>query len=259
MGARAAATHRLSWLVLAAGVLIFLASCSGGEAPSASVCAAAPDLTPTPDPANDLFANPSFEEGPQPWFSLTTEAWGRAFTVGQTEAHSGSSSAYLQLRSSDGGDTRVYGVAQEIAPNEFPHVLSGYYCVERWHKNTPRQYLQFVVIINNAQNIPPEVTQLGASNHQLRYILAGVSTQPTLVQNARYVFITREPPKVGQWVHFERNIGRDVQQLWGDLPVGFTNIRILFEVRWDNRSPSDGASEADVYYDDLYVGPAPGS
>ena len=86
-----------------------------------------------------------------------------------------------------------------------------------------------------------------------------MSTQPTFVQNARYVFITREPPKVGQWVHFERNISQDVQQLWGDVPVGFTNIRILFEVRWDNRSPSDGTSEGDVYYDDLYVGPAPGS
>jgi hypothetical protein len=251
----------VAWLVLgaAAALLILVACRGGGGGISATSCASPPDQTPAPDPAGDLFVNPSFENGPPPWFSLTTDTWGRAFAVSQKEAHSGSSSAYLQLRSEDGGATLVYGVVQEIAPKDFPEVLSGYYCVERWEKHTPRQYLQFAVIVSNAKNIPPEVTRLGASNHQVRYILAGVDTQPTFIQNARYVLVTRDPPEVGKWVHFERNIKQDFQQLWGDVPAGFTNIRILFEVRWDERSPSDGVSKADVYYDDLYVGRAGGS
>jgi hypothetical protein len=30
---------------------------------------------------------------------------------------------------------------------------------------------------------------------------------------------------------------------------------MLFEVRYDNKQPQDGPMEADVYYDDLYMGP----
>ena len=244
---------------------IILSSCGGG---STAVKTAARTAAPTKDPAcavtpvaapGNALQNGGFESGGDPWTSLSTASWGRAFTLSQQKAHSGSNSAYLELRSEDGGATKVYGVVQELPPGQFPETLSGYYYVDQWEKGTPKQYLQFVVIVNNAANIPPEVTALQAMNHQVRYILAGVDSQPTNILNSRYVFVTKEPPKQGEWVHFERNVRQDFCDLWGSVPTGYSSIRVLFETRWDDRAGTDGPSAADVYYDDLYWGPATGA
>ncbi|OGO51098.1 MAG: hypothetical protein A2148_06995 [Chloroflexi bacterium RBG_16_68_14] len=204
----------------------------------------------------NLFANPSFEEGGGPWFSLDTPDWGKPFSVSQRQDHSGASSALLELRSDDGGDARVYGVVQEIAPQEFPDLLSGYYYVGRWEQGTPKQYLQVAVIVHGASNIPPEAAPAG--NHQVRYLLAGVEGPPIEIGNARFVTVGTGEPEQGRWVRFERNVREDFQELWGAVPEGFEKLRVLFEVRWDDRQPADGPSAADVHYDDLYIGPADG-
>lgn len=250
---------------LLAATALTLASCGGGDAPSADLPgtvvpgAACPQVIPLEPPAGEnLLDNPSFEEGTEPWCSLSTEAWGDPFSVSSKRAHTGENSAFLELRSEEGVATRVLGVVREAAPEEFPELLSGYYYVDRWDRGTPKQYLQVVVIVWGAANIPQEAVELGASNHQMRYIVAGVESQPTSIANARYVMITRDEPKTGQWVFFERNVSQDFQELWGAVPEGFAKIRILFEVRWDDRQPSDGTTTADVYYDDLYLGPAGG-
>ena len=235
----------LAALLLAGGLA--LAACGGGDGGT-------PDEPATPPFELNLFQNGSFEEGPAPWTSLDTENWGPPFKVSSNQAHTGSNSALLQLRSEVGGTGKVFGVVGELTQQEFPDVISGYYYVGRWEKGTPKQYLQFVVIVQGATNIPPSVADAG--NHQIRYILAGVDRQPTFISNARYVMVSRDPPKVGEWVHFQHNIKEDFRQLWGEVPEGFTNLRILFETRWDDRVASDGPSAADVYYDDLYIGPA---
>lgn len=221
--------------------------------PSASACAAPPDGTAVPREGN-LFANPSFEQGKDPWISLDTEAWGTPFAVSNDQGVDGTNSASLTLRSEDGGPARVYGVVQEIAPPDFPEVISGYYCVTRWEKGTPDQYLQLAVIAFSPDNLPAQV-QSEANNVQMRYMLAGVDEQPTNITNAGYAFVSREEPKVGEWVHFEVDVRQDFANVWGDAPRGFEDIRILFEVRWDNRQDSDGPSAADAYYDGLYAGP----
>jgi len=205
----------------------------------------------------NLFLTPSFEEGRDPWFSK--ESWGTSFSLSDREARSGEWSALLELRSNvEGGiSVRVYGVVQEIAPEQFPEMISGYYCVDRWQQGTPTQYLQFVVIVHDAENIPPEVAS--ATNHQIRYILAGVESQPTFISNSRYIMLTRSEPVTGKWVSFERNIRDDFEELWGDAPKSYQKLALFFEVRWDDRQPSDGLSAADVYYDDLYIGPARGN
>ncbi len=41
------------------------------------------------------------------------------------------------------------------------------------------------------------------------------------------------------------------------MPENFENIRVLFEVRYDDKIVGEGPLAADVYYDDLYFGPAP--
>lgn len=202
----------------------------------------------------NLFANPGFEDGAGPWFSLETEAWGRPFAVSQRQAHSGAGSAALELRSADGGAARVYGLVQEVSREAFPDVISGYYYVDRWEQGTPKQYLQAVVIVWGADNQPAEAG--AAENYQLRYVLAGVDAPPLAISNARYIMAGTGTPQSGRWMPFERSVRQDFEALWGAAPEGFDSLRILFEVRWDDRSESDGASAADVFYDDLYLGPA---
>lgn len=224
----------------------------GGATSEPKTCG--PPSAPVVPSAGSLFANPSFEQGSEPWISLDTQAWGPPFQVSDGQSVEGSHSAALSLRSDDGGSARIYGVVQEISPDEFPQTLSGYYCVARWEKGTSRQYLQFVVIVFDAANLPAEIGGQ-ANNYQIRYLLAGAAEQPTNISNARYVFVTQEEPVVGRWVHFERNVREDFVQLWGEAPRDFSQLRILFETRWDDRSSSDGPSAADVFYDNLYLGP----
>ena len=265
------------WLLPSMTLLaLAIAACAGGEGGGDGVASTAPMSTPTmsldqqgtvgcesatPDGSaaspDNLFSTPGFEEGRDPWFSK--ESWGTSFSLSDREAHSGERSALLEMRSDvEGGiSVRVYGVVQEIAPEQFSEVISGYYCVGRWQQGTPTQYLQFVVIVHDAENIPPEVAS--ATNHQIRYILAGVESQPTFISNSRYIMLTQGEPVMGEWVYFERNIRADFEELWGAVPKSYQKIALFFEVRWDDRQPADGLSAADVYYDDLYIGPARGN
>jgi hypothetical protein len=271
-------TVRLGFLaMMGLAVLALPVACGGGEegvgpTPAATVVPAA---TPTPSgtPASDcvpqvpiegqanIFHNPSFESGREPWCSLHLGEV-PAFQISQDYAHSGQSSAYLQMRvpAEEAGYAKVFYLVQEVVPQEFPDVISGYYRVENWSKGTPKQYLQFVVILCRqgqggdcalgATNLP------GDYNHQIRYILAGISEPPFEITNAHFVFITTEEPKQGEWVYFERNIKQDFEQLWGAVPEGFDKMRVLFEVRYDNKEAGEVPANADVYYDDLYMGPA---
>lgn len=235
-----------SWgLALLLAVLAAVAACGGDSEPADSGVGAPPNE----------FLNPGFEEGEEPWFSLETPAWGAAFRTSEAVAHSGRRSAYLEMRAPPQvAGTSVYGVVQEVAPEEFPEVVSGYYRVENWTRGTPKQYLQFVVIAWGVDNLPG-----GFPNHQIRYPLAGIGEPPFTITNAKFVFIGTEEPVSGEWVYFERNLRRDFEEAWGAVPEGFDKIRFLFEVRYDEKEAGFGDVRADVYYDDLYVGPADGN
>jgi hypothetical protein len=205
-----------------------------------------------PEGQANLFHNPGFESGREPWCSLHPEQV-PPFEVSQNFAHSGTSSAYLQMRvpAEESGQAKVFYLVQEVTPEQFPELISGYYRVENWVKGTPKQYLQFVVIAFDDTNLTPVYT-----NHQIRYPLAGISEEPFEIANAFFIFLTKEEPKTGEWVYFERNIKEDFEQLWGAAPEGFSKLRILFEVRYDDKEAGTTPAEADVYYDDLYMGPA---
>ena len=200
------------FVLLAAGWLLtmILAACGGEDAPAVA-CGAADPVAERPADSN-AFANPDFEDGADPWISLETSAWGTPFTVSDRQAQRGEHSALLELRSALGGSARVFGVVQEIAPDDLPQTISGYYCVESWLKGTPVQYLQFVVIVFDAENLPEEFVGV-ANNYQVRYILAGVDSQPTFIGNARYVMLTEDEPVVGEWVYFERDVSQDFIQI----------------------------------------------
>ncbi|MGB6896754.1 MAG: hypothetical protein WBF37_12540 [Dehalococcoidia bacterium] len=238
---------RLWHVLLFAGALLLSAGCGGGA------------TQPAPSPpsggaavSENLFLNPDFEEGEQPWFSMTTQAWGPPFEVSGSAADSENQSALLQMRAGpEAAGARVFGVVQEITPEHFPELVSGYYRVEDWARGAEKQYVQFVVIVFEASNTP-----VTSPNHQIRYLLAGIEEPPFSIGNARFVFVGTDEPVTGQWVYFERNIRDDFQELWGAVPEGFSKIRILLEVRYDDKAAGSGEVKADVFYDDLYVGPA---
>lgn len=227
-----------------------LAAACGGDDGGTSGTPAGP-ISSTQSADGNWFANAGFEEGADPWFALHPQE-GVSFTLSQDFAHSGANSALLRMRDPASAEgAKVYYLVQEIAPGELPEVIRGYYRVENWQKSTPRQYLQFVVIAIEPDNFPAEV-----SNYQLRYLLAGADSTPFAINNAYFVFVSRDEPAQGEWVPFEAHIRDDFQRLWGKVPEGFEKLRLLFEVRWDGKTAGDGPAEADVYYDDLYIGPA---
>jgi len=195
----------------------------------------------------NLLANPGFEDGKEPWYSMETSGWGEPFEVSNAVAHSGQYSAHLSLRPPpQPNEHEVLGAVQSLKPSSFPDFLSGFYRVENWKRGTDIQYLQFVVIA-----ILPE----NAGNIQIRYLLAGTATEPFEIGNAKFVFLSKEEPKIGEWVHFERNVADDFQQLWGQAPEKVQELRVFFEARYDSPTAIQPDIGGDVYYDDLYVGP----
>ncbi len=212
-------------------------------APETQLCA----RTVAPADEVNVLINAGFEEGGDPWFALKPPE----FELSDV-ARSGQSSAYLKMREPpESAGAKVFYLVQEVKPTKFPEVISGYYRVDNWVRGTPKQYLQFVVIVSGAANRPPEFP-----NHQIRYLLAGIQEDPFVINNAKFVYLTKAEPKQGEWVPFKVNVKQDFLDLWGAVPENFDCIRLLFEVRYDEKIPGSGTPEADVYYDDLHFGPA---
>lgn len=225
--------HRL--LLPAVVLLLVLASisCSSGDSGN--------------EGDGNLLQNAGFEEGAEPWFSMESSGWGEPFEVADDLAHSGSHSALIRLR--PGPETaqhRVFGAVQTLMT--FPDWVSGYYRVEGWQKGTPLQYLQFVVIA-----IPDDT----AANVQIRYLLAGTDVEPFRIDNARFVFLGKDEPVTGQWVHFERDVAADFNQLWGGVPQKLKEVRVFFEARYDSATAIQPEMAGQVYFDDLYAGAKP--
>lgn len=192
----------------------------------------------------NLLYNGSFEQGAAPWFSLKTERW-ENFTLSDRYAQDGRYAAHLALQaeSTDTG-SKIAGLIQEIKPMKFPKKISGFYRVENWQRGTTKQYLQFVVIVWGDREYP---------NIQIRYILSGISGPPFTLHNGRFVFLGEPEPALQQWVFFERDLHKDFLELWGRVPTEFEKLRVLFEVRYDDKRPAE-ALYADVYFDALYLG-----
>jgi hypothetical protein len=185
---------------------------------------------------------------------MTTTGWGEPFEVSDAMAHSGKNSAHLKLiPPAQPAENKVFGAVQDLSPNKFPEFVSGYYRVENWQKATHFQYLQFVVIafVNSPAG--------GTTNTQIRYLLAGADAEPFEIGNAKFVFLNKADPTTGEWVHFERNVKEDFEQLWGSVPQGLEHVRMFFEARYDSPTATQPQIGGDIYYDDLYAGPQDGA
>ncbi len=203
--------------------------------------------TPEPGTAN-LFGNGDMEGGQKYWFSLKPPDYELSTDV----VHSGQASALLRMEAPPEaeGEGRFY-LVQEVVPEEFPEIISGYYRIENWSRGTSKQYLQFVPIVFGATNL-----QANYSNHQVRYLLDGIAEEPFEIANARFVFLGEAEPTTDEWVYFEVPLKEDFERFWGATPEGYSKIRVLFEGAYSAKVVGETGVKADVYYDDLYMGPA---
>ncbi len=230
---------------LALALCAAVSACGGDSAPAGS---------PTPSGPN-LLIDSGFEGDASAWAALTTESWEPRFFVASDRAHGGERSAYLKMHTDETTPaTRIYGVMQEVAPQAFPEVVTGYYRVENWRREAAKQYMQVVVIVWDADNKP----DASFPNHQIRYILNGIETPPFSINNARYIYLDTAEPAQDAWVPFKLDIAADFERVWGAVPAGFDSVRLLFEVRFDDKAPEQ-RPYADVFFDDLYIGPASGA
>lgn len=202
------------------------------------------------DGDGNLITEPGFENGGSSW-----KARGGPPTISADQTKSGGSSALLQMRdTAESPTTQSYSVFQDITTGEVPEFLSFEYFVGHWVKGTRLQYIEATVVVTGKDAQLPECAGEPCPNFQLRYLLAGVETDPVAVLNAGFIVVSSDEPVEGEWVHFEAPVADDFAELWGQLPDEVESIRLLVDVRYDNREAEEAPLEADVYIDDVYLG-----
>jgi hypothetical protein len=217
---------------------------------------------PTPEPPKDpnfhprevaattgnVLVNPGFEEGAAGWKWLQwSEHWG-PFEMGTAHVVTGRQAAHLKAHGLPRDPaTRVFGVVQEIHSPKFPTRISGHYFVERWQPGEARKaYVQVVLIAMQPLGDQPTM--------QLRYVLDGMEEQPYHMTNARYIVVhPRTHVPTGEWIDFSLDVHGDYMKLWDQVPRDGTGYRVLFEARYDDKTPGETVM-LDVWYDDLFVG-----
>jgi hypothetical protein len=194
-----------------------------------------PAPTPTPS-ASNLLADAGFE-GLAPAWTVFPPANAHELTT--TEAHNGAASMALHLSP----QVPALAASQALNPAAFPEFLSGFYRVDGWPDEGG--VLQFVV---KAQGGAPEEVR------EVRFVIGGASDEPEPAPQARYVFLSRDRPAVGEWTYFGYPIALAFEGRTGAIPQAWTSIDISLEAR-----SLDGTLRATVYFDDIYVGPQVGN
>ena len=204
--------------------------------------------------AQNILANSGFEkDGLESWVWLDWSKGWAPFELSTDHAYEGRQSLHLPVLSTDNRQTVVWGGVQEVTlPDEIPECIEGYYYVEHWSKEDWKQYLQLVVIDLSH----PLGEKQGQA--QLRYIISGCKEPPLSISNAQYLFIEKErseTPVLGKWTRFSVNPREDFVKSWQYVPQKGSKLRVLFEGRYDYHK-SKIQARADVYFDNLYFGPA---
>src|SRR5262249_37352064 len=128
------------------------------------------------DSPSNLFKNPSFEEGKEPWSTRKDSSSWHDFEISRIRAHRGKHSALLHLVNEDPKLplARIWGVIQDPKIQKIPGKLNFWYRVENWHATSEKQYIQAVAMVESDQVIP------GTKDNtlQLRYVLGGSKEPP---------------------------------------------------------------------------------
>lgn len=214
------------------------------------------------EPSTDwinLLQNPSFEQGKPPWYAMHDKnplAW-RDFELSSL-AVDGSQSALFTMDSEGdvSGGARVWGVVQDFAADTMPRSISGFYRVEDWNLGTEKQYLQVVLMFT----IPGGVGGISRDGispvnipTQIAWVLAGISEPPFEIGNREFIFLDVGQPPEGEWVYFEIDVRKSLEQAWSfdSEGVEISGLRVFFESRFDGYTEGDGSVAGKVYFDDL--------
>ena len=184
--------------------------------------------TPTPSAAN-LLVDAGFE-GLAPAWTVFPPA--NAHEISTATAHGGASSLALHATAA----VPALAASQGLNPSAFPEFISGYYRVD---DDPDGAVLQFVVKATGGA--PDEV-------REVRFVIAGADTEPEQSPTARYVFLSRDRPSIGEWMYFGYPIALAFEGRTGSIPQPWTSIDVTLEVR------TTGDDDVTVYYDDMYVG-----
>lgn len=201
----------------------------------------------------NMLENSGFEDGETHWEWLSWSKGWAPFEISTGRRHSGEKALHLPVSSKD--ETRrtiVWGGMQKVVLGDrFPECLEGWYLVSDWQRGAKKMYLQAVVISDLK-------TDRGADK-QVRMMLVGMEEPSYNLTNARYFFCDEDrplTPPIEKWVRFQCSPKQWFKEAWGVLPTSGTRLRVFFEARFDDRTPSDTEVVADTYFDDLYIGPA---
>jgi hypothetical protein len=205
-------------------------------------------------PARNALANPSFDEGREPWYDMRrpeVPAWG-TFEISDADAFDGRHAVRLALDSEDfPGGTGIAGAVQEVPLPDLPRLLRGHYRIDHWARGTPHQYVQVVVMSMHPLNFP----EWRAASVQLAFVLTGVAEPPFEIANRRFEFLGPAEPQLGRWIPFEIDLHEAFQRHWTYLPRDGSAVRVFLEARFDGFGERGGRrARADVRFDALYLG-----
>jgi hypothetical protein len=221
-------------------LLLFAAACGGGDDGGSG------------DNEDNLLSDGGFEDEADGW-----QARGAAPLTTMEQAAGGSASVVARI-DPDAEFAASFSdiIFQDLNADRLPDILSGDYYVEEWVEGAEAQYIDVTVILFGSGTDMPQCPGGGiCPNIQLRYVLAGVEEPPIDVENARFVLLGSGPPETGRWVHFETRVDEDFALHWSPVPRQIDSLRVLLEVRYDDRGLEGEPPAAEVYFDNLYFGP----
>lgn len=230
----------LGMMLLPAIALVF-ASCGVFDAPRPL-----PESAPV---ASNLLANAGFESDASSWVAPML-AGSDGFSISDSVSRSGSHSLALQLAgNAEATGSHTVGGVQAINTKEFPEYISGFYRVDDWHSAATFQYVQAVVAVRSDDYGD------GVPVHEIRFSLAGLDRPPFSVPGVSFFFLSRAAPAGHNWVYFDYPLRLAFMTRFGKVPSRWDAIDVRLEVRYDAKTKDEGATSAQVYFDDLYVGP----
>lgn len=207
-----------------------------------------------PESSDNLIQNAGFEDGEIGWSARIGIP-----TISSDQAKSGSNSLLVSMAvDEESPASGVEHAYQTVGADEVPEFLSFDYYVAEWVRGTEKQYIDVAVIVTgDGPGTPqcPGPENPPCPNIQMRYVLAGVTTEPAVVLNARWRYTGDIEPTTGEWLRFEANLRDEMTEDWSSLPSNIQSVRLQFQVRYDEKSPDELDAAAEVYWDNVYLGP----
>ena len=200
--------------------------------------------------ASNVLLNGSFEQWRFPWETGVGPFWREAaFDIAPERALLGRTALRLDLvvPSRDIAPLRS-GVVQECRPDHFPQYLSIKYLVERWAPDLP--YLNLYLKVQ----VVGDVFGTGQALSELRYILEGKAGH-WVGSNLRTITFPARPTSRERWITFERDLWADFAEQYGEVPVDFEAVRLIFAVSCDERVEQPVALR--VWGENCYLGLVP--